>query len=236
MLETPWITLRRLFRKNNTDTKDTVKYVFELSDKFSLWIIGISLAAISLLISNLSDVKFIISTRNLNVVFFSLFLSVFCGIFYRIIFIFYYIYQDIAFRKVDFELSDDEHMDTESLLTGNDSFKDLIKLNCQFRNMQGYEDQFNKSDDIGKEILYNELVASYVRDVALAKRNKDATISNIADVYNEHLGISRKSFFKKRSSRPLVFTKYASVLLYFGFMLSFLFSFAYFLLTINIRK
>ncbi len=47
MLERPLTNILRVTRKNNDLTKDTVKYIFELSDKFSLWIIGISLASIS---------------------------------------------------------------------------------------------------------------------------------------------------------------------------------------------
>lgn len=236
MLERPYITIRRLSRKNNNDTKKLVKYVFELSNKFSLWIIGISLASLSLIISSLNNIGTYITPSNLKVVFVSLFISVFCGIFYRVIFVFYYIYLESAFRIIDFALTDNEHMHTENTLTGNETIDEMIDLNSQFRNMQGVRELFDKADEPGKQQLYNNLVAWYVRDVGWAKRNLDATLSNIADIYHAHLGLSRKKFFREPSIFLLNFTKYTSIILYFGFMLSFLFAFAYFLLTINIHQ
>ena len=135
---------------------------------------------------------------------------------------------------MDYYFSDDDFMDIESSLTGNETFDDLIELNNQFRSTEGFKDTFDKADDIGKAQSYNNLVAWYVRDVAWAKRNFDNTMSDIADQYNKYLGVNRSNFFKAHSTKPLRFSKYASIVLYFAFMLSFLFAFGFFMLTINI--
>lgn len=236
MLETPWVSLRRFARKNNTDTKELVKELNESSQKFSLWIISISLAAISLILSNLKDISEYISSYNLKVTLIFLFISVFCGIFYRVVFVFYWIYTDASFRILDYYFSEEKHMDVESSLDGSETIDDLIELNNQFRNTEGFKETFNQADDIGKAQVYNNLVAWYVKDVAWAKRNHDSTISDIAEINNKFLGVKKSSFFKPYSIWRLNLTKYLSVGLYFCFMLSFLFALAFFMFTINTHK
>jgi len=187
------------------------------------------------MLSNLADIGKYISPYNLKVVLVFLFISVFCGIFYRVVYIFYYILIDAAFRIIDVLLSDDEHMDTESSITGNETIDDLIELNNQFRNTEGFKEAFNQADDVGKAQILNNLVAWYVRDVAWAKRNLDFTLNDIAETYNKYLGVSKKKFFKEHSVFAIKFTKNAAIALYFGFMLSFLFALAFFLCTINLH-
>ena len=236
MLERPFITIRRLARKNNALTKDTVKYVFELSDKFSLWIIGLSLASISLLVSSFDDITKHISPNNLKVVFLFLFISSFCGIIFRLLFIWYYILTDAAFRVVDFILDpDNEHMDTEPILNGNENFNDLIDLVTPFEELPtDIQKIYNASNDITKKKMYDDMIVLYTKHTTWAKQDTDFTMEYLADVYNTHLGISKNKFKKEPSPRTLNFVKYLSIVLYFSFLLSFLFAFGYFLATIQI--
>lgn len=143
---------------------------------------------------------------------------------------------DAAFRLVDLDLSDDEHMDTESLLEGNEGYDYLIELNSQFRNTEGFKQTYEEADDITKAQYYNNLVAWYVKDVAWAKRNLDFTLTSISETYEKHLGLSKKKFFKEPSIFKLKFTKNTCVVLYVGFLVSFLFALAFFILTVNIHS
>lgn len=238
MLQTPWESLIKISQKNNTESKDTVKYVFEMSDKFSLWIIGISLGALSLLLSNLKDILSYISVYNLKVVLAFLFISVLCGVLYRFVFIFYYIYTNEAFRIMDFYLTDDERQDIENRLTGNESYDDLIELIKQFINLneENFRNEYNNADNLGKTQLYNNMVAWYIGYVREAKKDFDWTKNDIAEAYNKYLGINKKNFYKQHSPKKLMFTKYTSIVLYTLFMITFLFAVAFFLLTINIHQ
>lgn len=238
MLQTPWEYLIKVAKKVNTETKDEVRYIFGLSDQFSLWIIGLSLGSLSLLLSTLKDILSYISVYNLKIVLFFLFLSALLGVIYRIVFIFYYIQNNKALRIMDFYLTDDERQDIESSLKGNESYDDLIELNQQFVNLNAdaLREEYNSSDDIGRIHRYNTLVAWYTSAVREAKKDFDWTRNDIAERYNEYVGINKKNFYKEYSNKPLLFTKYTSIFLYFGFMATFFFAVAFFLFTINIHK
>ena len=232
MLERPYFTIRRFARKNTADTKETVKYVFEKSDNISLWIIGISLASISLIVSSLNDITKHISYCNLKVVFVSLFISVLCGVTCRIITIWYYILTNAGFRVLDFLLADDERMETQSSLTGSESFEDLIELNSQFENMTGILEIYNQRDNVIKDEMHRNLTDSYLRNIDDARNEMNETLAEINALNSRFLGTRRNPI--EYSRRTLIFVKYASVILYLLFMFSFVFAFGYFVFTIKI--
>lgn len=235
MLQTPGEYFIRVSQKNNTESKEIVKYVFELSDKVSLWIIGISLGALSLLLSNIADILPYMSVINLKTVLIFLFVSGLCGILYRVVYVFYFIYTNEAFRIMDAYLSEDERQDTESVLTGMETYVKLIELNQQFRNLNtdGFIKEYNEADVVGREQLYNNLVVWYINGVRAAKEDFDWTKNDISEAYNTYLGIDKKKFYKVHSTKPLRLSKYACIVLYLTFMLSFFFAIAFFLFTVK---
>ena len=80
MLDSPFITLRKLFRKNNAEAKELIKYVFDKSDGITLWIIGLSLGSIGILVSTIKDINKYLTVGQVKTVFLFLFISAFCGI------------------------------------------------------------------------------------------------------------------------------------------------------------
>ena len=82
--------------------------------------------------------------------------------------------------------------------------------------------------------MYDDLVALYIKHTEWAKKDTDLTMEYLADLYNTHLGISKKKFKKIPSPRKLNFVKFTSIVLYFAFLLSFLFAFGYFVAVIKI--
>ncbi len=100
--------------------------------------------------------------------------------------------------------------------------------------MGGYSELYAKSDSTNKEVLYNNLVASYLQDISWAKEEFDDTRSYVADIYQKNLGLSKKRFFKDHSSFRLNLTKYTSVILYLSFMFSFLFALVFFAFSIKL--
>lgn len=126
-------------------------------------------------------------------------------------------------------------MDTEPILNDNENFKDLTDLVSEFEELpKDLLSIYNASNDIVKQKMYDDMRSLYIRHTEWAKRDTDFTIEYLAGIYNTHLGISKKNFKKEPSPRKLNFVKYASIVLYFGFLLSFLFAFGYFLATAKI--
>lgn len=236
MLDSPFVTLRKLFRKNNAEAKELIKYVFDKSDGITLWIIGLSLGSMGILVSTLKDIHRYLTVGQLKTVFLFLFISAFCGIFYRIVFLFYYTLVEAAFRNIDYTLSDDEHMDIDGELNGDETFDDLIRLNSQFQDLTDVKRLYAKSTDEVKQKLYVDMVNFYKENTAWAKKMFDFTIGHIAQVYNDNLGLSKKHFDinRKSSFKKIDITKWACLILYFGFMLSFLFAFGYFLTVVQV--
>ena len=143
---------------------------------------------------------------------------------------------DAAFRVIDFILDpDNEHMDTEPILSGNENFNDLINLINDFENLPNdLQAKYNNSNDLTKKKMYDDLLDLYKKHTAWAKQDTDFTIEYLAGIYNTHLGLSKDKFKKEPSPRKLNFVKYLSIFLYFSFLLSFLFAFGFFLFTIKI--
>ncbi len=236
MLDSPFITLRKLFRKNNAEAKELIKYVFDKSDGITLWIIGLSLGSIGILVSTIKDINKYLTVGQIKTVFLFLFISVFCGIFYRIVFLFYYTLVYSALRNIEYILSDDEQMDIDGELDGDETFEDLIRLNSQFQDLTDVKQLYAKSTDEIKQKLYKDMVNFYKKNTAWAKKIFDLTLEDIAEVYKNNLGLSKKNFDinRKTSFKKIDIAKWTCLILYVAFMLSFLFAFGYFLTYVQI--
>lgn len=135
MSERPFPVIRKIFRKHTTDSRELNKYAFEKVDNVSLWIIGLSIGAIAALSSKLTELNKLLTAGQTKFIFCVLLISVVCGIFYRIIYIWYYVLFDGAFRQIEIALSDLDLVDTEFELDGTEPFEELIRLNKQFQNL-----------------------------------------------------------------------------------------------------
>jgi hypothetical protein len=80
MLETPFDSWRKFFRKHNSKTKEFAKYAFEKLDTLSNWLIGLSIGAVSLLVSEFKDINKLLTFGQSKTIFLFLFISVICGI------------------------------------------------------------------------------------------------------------------------------------------------------------
>jgi hypothetical protein len=236
MLERPYITLRKFFRKNNLEAKELTKYIFDKSDSITLWVIGLALGSMGILVSTLKDINKYLTTGEVKTIFLFLLISAFCGIFYRITFLYYYTLVDTAFRHIDYILSDYECMDIDGELDGSETFDDLIRLNSQYQDLSSLKEIFNSSTEEVKDKLYDDMVSFYYESTKWAKKDFDLAIKHIAQVYNDNLGIDKKYFDvnKKSSFKKIDIAKWICFILYIVFILSFLFAFAYFLTVVKV--
>lgn len=234
--ETPYVSLRKLFRKNNAEAKELTRYIFEKSDSITMWIIGLSFGSMGVLVATLKDINKYLSTGEVKTVFLFLFLGALFGILYRIFYLWYYTLMDVALRHTDYRLSEDQHMDIDSDLDGEETFKELIRLNSQFEDLTHLKALYDDGDEEIRTLLYNDMVTFYKTNTAWAKKMFDLTIELVADIYNENLGLNKKHFDlnRKPSFNRMAIAKWGCFVLYLAFMFSFLFAFGYFMYVVKI--
>lgn len=236
MLDRPFDSWRKFFRKHNSETKEFAKYAFEKLDALSNWIIGLSVGAVSLLVSEFTDLNKLLTFGQTKTIFLFLFISVFCGVFYRIFFfIFYYLFNQ-SFMQVDIALSDDKIMDTEDELTGEETFEKLLALNSQFQDITKVKDIYPKLDKEHQLMMYNDMVSEYMKGIAFAKRDTEIVFEFVSEVYQNSFGVKKDEFDFTKKRKGLARLKLMggiSILLYIGLIASFLFALGYFMVVIK---
>lgn len=192
MKERPYLVIRNIFRKNNSDTKELMKFVIEKMDSISLWIIGLSVGTIAALASKITDITKLLTVGQTKCIFLLLFISVACGIVYRIIYVWLYILVDGGFRQIDTSLSEINIVDTEFDLDGTETFEDLVALNSQYQDLPNLLETYNNGSDTYKQQLYDSMVAFNKAETRIAKEELDLSLNTVEEAYKEALGIKIK--------------------------------------------
>ncbi len=127
-IDRPFDQFREIFRTSNNDSKELLKYVFEKSDNISLWIIGLSIGGISIFANNIADIQKAISQSYLRPILLLLTISVTSGIIYRGLYLYFFVVLNNSIRGIDIAFSNRKMMDTESNLTGKETFIELLDV------------------------------------------------------------------------------------------------------------
>lgn len=233
--ERPFDQLRGLFRASNRDNKELLKFVFEKSDSISLWIIGLAIGGISIFANNIANAQKSICPEMLRPILLLLAISVTTGIIYRSLYLYFFVVLSNTQQGMDIAFSNQKTMDTESVLEGNETFKDLvgkIKNNCG--DLSYLIKPYEAVDEKAKAELYNSIVAFYLNTVVFAQTDTGLFIDFAADTYSKFTGIRKEKYLKKISShnagRQYKWTLRIVSLFYIIFILTFitaLFTFVY---------
>lgn len=239
MSDRPFTLVRNIFRKSTSESKELYKYVFEKIDGVSLWIIGLSIGSIAVLASKLTERNNLLTATQIKFIFCVLFISVACGVFYRIIYVWYYILIDGAFRQIEIALSDLDLVDTEFELDGTESFEELIRLNKQFQNLEYLLELYNKSSDTYKAQLYSDMVELYRTETRIAKQELDLSFSTVEEAYKNALGVNINlrnisPLTSKKIVRRIKIFRVVCVSLYLIFVIAFLVALGYFLFVVRL--
>ncbi len=232
MKERPFPAIRKIFRKNNSDAKDLMKFVFEKTDSILLWLIGLSIATIAALSSKISDLNKLFTVEETKCIFLFLFVSVGCGIIYRLIYLWYYILIDAAFRQIDISLSESDMVDIDSDLDGTETFEFLFRQNLEYQDLPDFLDWYNKTDKKQKAELYSYMVELYKREAEYAKKEFNLAIGKVENAYKSALGINMNltNLTDAQLNRPVKTIKLlrvTSIVLFLTFIFSFLFAIGY---------
>src|ERR1035437_2237604 len=101
MIDRPFDQIRDRFKENNQKGKELLKYVFEKSDALSLWIIGLSAGGISIIGTNIINIKKSICPTQLNIILLLLSISVASGIIFRGLFLYWFAIQNRISDEID---------------------------------------------------------------------------------------------------------------------------------------
>lgn len=238
MLQRPFPAIRKIFRKNNSDAKELMKFVFEKTDSILLWLIGLSIGVIAALSSKFTDLHKLFTVEQTKCIFLFLFISVVCGIIYRVIYLWYYILIDGAFRQIDISLSETDMVDVESDLDGTETFEYLFRQNSEYQDLPDFLGLYNKTDEKQKAELYEYMVGLYKSEAAYAKKEFDLALSTVEDAYNSALGTKMKltNLTDAQITKPvktIKFLRVVSIVLYLAFIFSFLFAIGYLLYVVK---
>lgn len=238
MSERPFSVVRNIFKKQASDSRELNKYAFEKVDNVSLWIIGLSIGTIAALASKLTELNKLLTVGQTKFIFCVLFISVVCGIFYRIIYIWYYVLVDGAFRQIEIALSDLDLVDTVFELDGTEPFEELIRLIKQFQDLEYLLELYSNGSDTYKSKLYNDMVELYRTETRIAKQELDLSFSTVEEAYKDALGVTLnlRNISPATSKKIVCQIKTLRVIciaLYLIFVIAFLVALSYFLYVVR---
>jgi hypothetical protein len=202
MIERPFDQVYALFKDNNQKNKDLLKYVFEKSDGISLWVMGLSVGALSLLFTNILNIKKLIPAANLSFLVWSLSISVISGIIYRVLFLYWFVLQNRIGDQIDIAFTREKKMHQVSLLNGNETFQQLVFL---VQDSTGIDYShliplFNESDEENKKILYDSLVGHYLKNIEFAKEDLKLAVDSAIEIFAKAGATNKDKFLKKALS------------------------------------
>jgi hypothetical protein len=205
-MERPFRQILGIFNENIPKDKELLKFVFEKSDSISLWIIGLSIGAISIIANDIGKIKGAIPHPYLSTIMYLLVISVITGILYRMSCLYFFVINNHISKNLEIAFSGKESMDTESFLIGNESYEQLLKIV-----KRAFDDDndyliplYEQADEEGRKKLYDSMVKHYLSNVKWAKKDKDNALDFVIETYASYTGISKEKYKRKAEFRKKV--------------------------------
>lgn len=238
MKERPFLTVRETFKKSNSDEKELMKVIFEKNDSILLWLTGLSIGVIAALATQFKDLNTLFNEGEIKSIFFFLFISVICGIIYRILYLRYYILMDGGFRQIDIALSESKMVETELELDGTESINTLIEYNSEYQHLPNFLELYNKFDSTGKENTYKYLVGLYNDERDFAKKEYNLAIDTVNEAFKLGIGVNLNlnnlnDILINKPVKAIKFLRVTTRILYIAFIVNFLFAIGYLLCVVK---
>lgn len=195
-MKRPFDFVTELSLKILNKSKENSNYIFEQLDKILVWIIGFSIAAISIIVSNITDLKTVYSCCVIKQILILLSLSIISGILYRISSLLYLVnfqkiifYLEVAFSENEMMIIKEEKIDADikihdihqKIKTGfNKDYSDVIEL---YNNTQKGQD---------KKVYIEYLIEEYRRLIIWSKNEYDYSTNYVKKVIGKAFGLTEK--------------------------------------------
>jgi hypothetical protein len=198
-MKRPLEVLTKVHLENLTETKENIIFNFNQIDKILVWIVGFSITAISLIVSNIAGLNSNFETHILKTILLLLCTSIISGIIYRFSALFYLadFQQKLFYLKGAF--SNYEMTPTDSETPESSNINELylkIKKGFDIDYSDVVRNHENNNDKEIKELSISFLNKEYKRLTQQAKEEEKFSNNFIIKSYKEAFGISEKRWKK----------------------------------------
>ena len=154
-------------------------------------------------------------------------ISVTAGIIYRALFLYFFVVINNTNRAIDIAFSNEKSMDTENLLSGTETFEELIAhVKDNSGDLSYLFEIYNVIDDKHKKMLHDSVVNHYIESVKFAKTDEENVIDFIMDTYSQFTGVSKEKYIEGFSNHKVgkqyKQTRMLTIFFYFIYILSFI--------------
>ncbi|MFN4151227.1 MAG: hypothetical protein ACK4IX_09810 [Candidatus Sericytochromatia bacterium] len=193
-MKRPFDFVTELSLKTLNKSKENFIYNFEQLDKILIWILGFSIGAISLIVSNIIDLKIIYCSSLIKQILFLLCISIVFGIVYRISSLLYLIkYQKIIFFLEEaFSLNEMMLVEKEKLNVKINIHEIHQKIKTGFnKDYSDIIDLYNKTENERQKSIYLDyLIDEYNRLVIWSKNEYNYSINYVKTTLGKAFGVS----------------------------------------------
>jgi len=228
-LERPFDYFTKIFFENIEKANDNFIFNFNHTDKILVWIVGFSIAGLSLIVSSLSELEKSYNQLSIRTILILLVLIIIFGIGHRLAFLHTLkIHQNIIFfLKGAFTEKRMTLTEFEPISNPNNIYEIVQKIYDGFG--LDYSDNielYNNSESEGEKNRYTEYcLAEYKRLINLSKSEYDFSLTYIKDILKQAYGFSDEtanSIFEKDES-GLSFTTWNNICTFLSSMTIILF-------------
>lgn len=194
-MKRPFESVREIFSENLKSEKENQRLNFANLDKIMIWINGISLAGLSIIVTNITQFNQNYSHCFIKTILIFLVISIITGIIYRIAFFFFQIrYQQIeAYLSGAFSGKEIMPIEPEDLTNETDINNIITSLRVDFGVDLSFElENYEKANDAEKEVIINKLKKHYKSIGEFVQKEYNITFKFVNDVYSEAFGSSSK--------------------------------------------
>jgi hypothetical protein len=223
LMKRPFDTVRQMFLKNLSKTRENSRSNFEQLDKFMVWIVGFSIGGVSILATNLSQFTRAYNHDLVKIILILLSISIITGIIYRWSFYLFQVeyqaaefYFESAFADEDFMQIDPDDLSEEK------DYKEVVR-----RLKEDYgEDHSNliniyeNSDNDKRKFLLSDLIRHYHKVGEWAKKDFEIAVEYAKDTYQKAFGLSAKKIDKIFNSSSAFWLRVYSKVTSVAFLIS----------------
>lgn len=195
-MKRPFDFVTELSLRNLNKSKENLIYNFEQLDKILVWIIGFSIGAISLIVSNIVDLKTVYNYCEIKQTLFLLCFSIISGIIYRISSLICLVnYQKIIFSLEGAFSKNEMMIINEEKLNENINIHEIHqKIKNGFgKDYSDVLELYNKSETEQSKKFYLEyLIEEYKRLASWSKKEYDYSINYVKNAIKKAFGLSEK--------------------------------------------
>lgn len=222
-MKRPFETVRESFFENLDKLRENQRYNFSNSEKYLVWIVGFSIAGLSVIVTHLTQFNQIYSYATIKTILILLVISIISGIIYRWVF---HLWQ-VQYQSIEFYLqgafSDKEIMEIEpENLTSETDIKEVVRrLKTDFGEDVSYVlPIYEQLDKNQQEFLLNDLKKHYKKVGEWAKEDFKNAMAYVKETYKNAFGFSQKKIDKLIGSNSAKKFKYLGWITSITFLLS----------------